>query len=138
MSKIDLTGSCLCGSVRYKISGEQHKFWHCHCSRCRKSSGTGHASNVLVKHDSADWLEGESLVTRYKVPNARFFGTAFCSLCGSQLPRFGSDRDIAVIPAGSLDHAIELRPDGRIFGGSRTPWSCSDGELPCHDTYPSG
>ena len=53
------SGSCICGSISYTITGEPHKFFHCYCMRCRKSSGTGHASNILLKPNTVTWEEGE-------------------------------------------------------------------------------
>jgi hypothetical protein len=62
-----LSGSCLCGSVRYQISGKAVRFYHCHCRRCRKATGTGHASNLLVTPlASLTWLAGEELLRRYE------------------------------------------------------------------------
>ena len=43
-----LKGSCLCGSVQYEMAGEAQRFYHCHCQRCRKATGTGHGSLILV------------------------------------------------------------------------------------------
>jgi len=61
MQHLNLTGSCLCGSVMYKVSGDCEMFNHCHCSRCRKATGTGHASNLLFKYEYAEWLSGSPL-----------------------------------------------------------------------------
>ncbi|MFQ5981795.1 MAG: GFA family protein [Woeseiaceae bacterium] len=91
VSQSTLSGSCLCGSVRYEILGIPRSFYHCHCRRCRKASGTGHASNVILKPDAAEWLAGEELVRRYKMPDAERYGSAFCSNCGSPLPRIAPD-----------------------------------------------
>ena len=136
MSEINLSGSCLCGAVRYEISGSEGRFWHCHCSRCRKATGTGHGSNVLLKPDRAEWTAGEELLKRYKVPDARAFATVFCSNCGSLMPRVAPDMSIAVVPAGSLDHDPGLRPEARIFAGSRAEWSCDASDVPGYETYP--
>ena len=136
MSEIHLSGGCLCGSVRYEISGKEGRFWHCHCRRCRKATGTGHASNVLLKPDSAEWTAGEELLKVYKVPDARFYRAVFCSNCGSPLPRVAPDMSIAVVPAGTLDNDPGLRPEARIFEGSKAPWSCDDTVVPGYDKYP--
>ena len=136
MSDLNLKGSCLCGSVSYEISGEPGQFWHCHCSRCRKATGTGHATNILMKPDSVDWSKGKDLLTYYKVPDAKRFATVFCRVCGSLMPRVAPDMSIAVVPAGTLDDDPGLRPQGRIFQDSKAPWSCDGGELACHETYP--
>ncbi len=136
MSEINLHGGCLCGSVRYEIHGNEGRFWHCHCSRCRKSSGTGHASNILLKPESAEWTAGKELLKIFKVPDARYFAVVFCSECGSPLPRVAPDMSIAVVPAGTLDDDPGLRPEARIFQDSRAEWSCDDSVVPGYDTYP--
>jgi hypothetical protein len=136
MSDLNLSGSCLCGSVAYEISGESLHFFHCHCQRCRKATGTGHASNVLMRPTSVEWTAGEQLLTSYKVPEAKVFATSFCSVCGSLMPRVAPDNSIAVIPAGTLDNDPGVEPEARIFQDSKAGWSCEAGELPFHETYP--
>ncbi len=138
MSKVTLQGSCLCGAVRFEASGEISRFTHCHCSRCRKASGTGHATNLILHGADVRWTQGEALVRRYKVPEAERFATCFCSECGSPLPRFVPNLAMAVVPAGSLDQDPGLRPQAHIFWDSRAAWSCSAGDLPVHGEYPPG
>jgi len=137
MSEINLSGSCLCGSVQYEIAGTDGRLWHCHCRRCRKATGTGHASNVLLKPDSVKWIAGEDLLNVYKVPDAKRFAAVFCGVCGSLMPRVAPDMSIAVVPAGTLDNDPGLRPEARIFQDSKAPWSCDDTEVPQYDTYPA-
>lgn len=133
----EYAGSCLCGAVKYRITGDADRFYHCHCSRCRKATGTGHASNILIAQPhSMEWLSGSDLVRRYKVATANRFATVFCSTCGSPLPRVAPDLSIAVIPAGSLDTVPGIAPQARIFYASRMPWSCSDQSLPAYSKYP--
>lgn len=136
MSLISLNGGCLCGAVRYEAGGEPVRFYHCHCSRCRKASGTGHASNIMLVPGTVKWLQGEDLLGRYKVPEAERFETCFCQRCGSPLPRELPELEMAVIPAGSLDNEPPLDPQARIFWDSRTDWSCPAGDLPVFAQYP--
>jgi hypothetical protein len=136
MSSSTLTGSCLCGAVRYTVTGEAQRFYHCHCSRCRKATGTGHASNLFVK-GSLRWDSGEALVQRYKVPEAERFTNTFCGTCGGRVPRFIEPLGVVFVPAGSLDVEPPLKPQARIFQGSRTTWSCDDHHLPSFDEYAS-
>jgi len=137
MTNVSLKGSCLCGSVSYEITGDAGQFWHCHCERCRKATGTGHASNILMTPDSVKWTSGNDLLNYYKVPEAKRFATVFCSVCGSLMPRVAPDESFAMVPAGTLDNDPGVRPQGRIFQDSRAPWSCDTGELACHETSPS-
>ncbi|BAU49364.1 aldehyde-activating protein [Sulfurifustis variabilis] len=137
MNDTVLRGSCLCGAVRYEIGGQPSKFYHCHCKRCRKATGTGHASNLLVQTGSIDWLQGEQHVRYYKVPEAQRFANCFCGVCGARLPRYVKETGFIVIPAGSLDSEPSIRPQARIFWGSRASWSCGGEELPVHQEYES-
>jgi hypothetical protein len=136
MANERMKGSCICGAVSYEIEGEPRGFFHCYCRRCRKSSGTGHASNVIVKPVSASWTAGEELLRNYKVPDAERFRTVFCSRCGSPMPRIAPDLSVAVIPAGSLDSDAPLTPTDRIMWESRAEWSCGAGDLPTWPEYP--
>jgi hypothetical protein len=136
MSSSEFAGSCLCGAVSYEISGAPFSFFHCHCRRCRKSNGTGHASNILLKPESFEWTAGEDNLGGFKVPDAQRFRTVFCKTCGSPLPRVTPDFSLAVIPAGSLDTEPPLKPTARIFWDSRTDWSCAEGGVPAWPEYP--
>ena len=68
MSGVTLSGSCLCGNVAYEVTGDPQNFFHCHCSRCRKSSGTGHASNIIMTGASLQWVSGQDRLAGYKAP----------------------------------------------------------------------
>jgi len=136
MSKCTVKGSCLCGAVKYEVTGEAQRFYHCHCQRCRKASGTGHASNLLITpHTGISWLQGEELLSRYKVPEAERFFNCFCQQCGSPMPRVVPELDGVLISAGSLDTDPPFAPQARIFWDSRADWSCED-SLPVFSEYP--
>lgn len=140
MSELKLEGSCLCGRVAYEINADTTAqtphFFHCHCQRCRKASGTGHTSLIIIEQCSLTWKQGEASIARYKVPEAERFATCFCTECGSALPRYDAASGRAVIPAGSLDHEPGLEPEARIFQNSRARWSCQDDALPTFAEYP--
>ncbi len=139
MSELKLEGSCLCGSVAYEINADtteqKPKFFHCHCQRCRKASGTGHASLIITFDSTLEWKKGGDCLSHYKVPEAKRFATCFCKHCGGALPRYDVKTARAVIPAGSLDHEPDIKPEARIFWDSRAEWSCED-DLPAFAEYP--
>lgn len=136
MSQLTLKGGCLCGAVNYEVSGDVKAFYHCHCARCRKSSGTGHASNLLLSSANLVFTAGESLLKKYKIPEAHRFSRQFCSNCGSQVARYVPEIDSVVIPAGSVDGEIPIKPQARIFWESRAEWSCDGDALPRYAEYP--
>lgn len=132
----ELSGSCLCGKVHYTAQGEPEHFYHCHCSRCRKVTGTGHASNLFLR-GTLRWDGGEALIKRFKLPEAERFSNTFCGECGARLPAFLEAIGMVFIPAGSLDTDPAFMPQARIFQGSRASWSCDTRDLACFDEYPS-
>ena len=136
MSEVKLTGGCLCGAVRYEVVGKPTRFYHCHCARCRKATGTGHASNLFLQPAALTWLSGEGQITCFKVPEAKRFANTFCKGCGGRLPRQTPDSDVVVIPAGSLDDEAPIKPQANIFTGSRAQWSCQTEALPAYQEYP--
>jgi len=137
MAEQILSGSCLCGALKYRLNGSPDRFYHCHCSRCRKSSGTGHASNLFVHATDLEWTGDQGLIRFYKIPEAQRFTRTFCAQCGGPLPRLIKEIGIVFIPAGTLDVEPNMGPQARIFCDSRTSWSCDGDELPRFSNYPS-
>ena len=76
-------GSCLCGSVRFELLGKINGFYFCHYMRCRRSTGSAHASNIFTDPENIRWLSGQELIKRYELPEAERFAKQFCSECGS-------------------------------------------------------
>ena len=129
-------GSCLCGAVRYRISPPFTWFQYCHCSRCRKNTGSAHNANILIKEDHLQWLAGEELRGRYQVPEAKSYSTCWCTLCGSALPWTTKNGEWVLVPAGGLDEDPGVRPERNIFVASKAPWYEHAAELPTFDTVP--
>jgi len=129
-------GSCLCGEVTYEIRPPYTWFQYCHCSRCRKRSGTAHAANILIAAGQLSWTSGEDQLTRYELPDAKSFGTSFCAICGSQLPRVTRNGTWAVVPAGTLDADPGIRPERNIYWDSRASWYHSTDDLPSFSEGP--
>jgi hypothetical protein len=91
---------------------------------------------MFLQPAALKWLRGEEQVRAFKVPEAKRFTNNFCATCGSRLPRQAKDSDVVLIPAGSLDDAAPIKPQARIFSGSRASWSCNDDELPVYPELP--
>jgi len=117
-----LTGQCLCGAVAYEIDAEPFWAHACHCSRCRKVSGTAFAANLFVPIDALRFTRGEELLRRYAPPEAERFNTNFCSVCGSTLPFRNPARGSAGVPMGTLDADPHFGLKAHIWVGSKAPW----------------
>ncbi len=129
-------GSCLCGDVAFEATGEPLFMLNCHCQRCRRARGAAFATNVFFKLENFRWTRGESLLADYRLPEARFFGTSFCSQCGGEMPRVSRERGIVVIPAGALDTAPPITPQRHIFVDYKAGWHQITDSLPQHAEGP--
>ena len=82
-------GSCLCSSVTYEVRKPYLRLYaHCYCGRCRKATGSSHATNLYVEPRQFSWLVGEHLTKRFDLPRAQSFATTVCGSCGGPLPHF--------------------------------------------------
>jgi hypothetical protein len=113
-------GKCLCGEVRFELSGEIPNLYQCHCSLCRKV--TGSSANAAFKVDRAQftWRAGEPLVHEYESESG--FKSHFCSSCGSPLPNLTANDTAWWVPVGLLEGGREIQVVAHVFVGSRAPW----------------
>lgn len=137
MGESTVVGSCLCAQVRYEISGNLGVFQYCHCSRCRKFTGSVHAANLLVLPDQFTWLCGEDQLGRFEVEGSKHFATSFCRQCGSSMPWLTQSAKSVVVPAGSLDSDPGLTPSQNIFWASRASWYQDASVLVKYDQLPT-
>ncbi|HEX7013808.1 MAG TPA: GFA family protein [Steroidobacteraceae bacterium] len=128
-----MIGSCLCGTVRYELSGPHRAFVHCHCSICRKHHGSLFSSNVAVDPEHLRWLEGEDSIVRYR--SSKALERAFCRHCGSIVPIIAGD--LAFCPAGALSN-LDMKPQAHIFVASKSPSDKITDSLPQFPEYPPG
>jgi hypothetical protein len=136
MTNNEIKGSCLCGKVGYSISGNLGIFQYCHCSRCRKFTGSAFAASLFVAPHDFRWQYGEELVGRYEVPQAAHYATQFCKNCGSSLPWLTKSGRAVVVPAGTLDDDPGIRPAQNLFSASAACWYESPGDLPAYEEMP--
>jgi len=131
-----ISGSCLCGGVSYQFTGPIKVFQYCHCSRCRKFTGSAHTSNIIIDPAIFKWLSGEESVSRFELPEASHFATTFCKNCGSPLPWLTKSGKAMVIPAGTLDDDPGIKPVHNIFYADKAPWYEAVDDLIKYDALP--
>ncbi len=121
-------GSCLCGAVRFEVEGDFQRFYLCHCGYCRKDTGSAHAANLFASGATLTWITGRDQVTSFTLPSTRH-KKCFCSMCGSALPSMQLEGALLVVPAGSLDSDVTLKPDAHIFWSSKAHWEKGFGAI---------
>ncbi|MBE70779.1 MAG: aldehyde-activating protein [Thalassospira sp.] len=114
-------GGCLCGAVRYEITGDFDAFFLCHCKYCQKDTGSAHAANLFSGKATLFWIDGQDHIQSYTVPETRH-QKAFCKNCGSAVPYTQMDGKLVVVPAGSLETPVSIRPNAHIMMGSKASW----------------
>jgi hypothetical protein len=120
----DYEGSCLCGAVKFTIEGQFDNFFLCYCSYCQKDSGSAHAANLFSKSAVLHWISGAREVTTFNLPGSRH-SKSFCQHCGSAVP--GSELPgVLMVPAGSLDSDVDVKPTARIYTARQHGWSQAD------------
>lgn len=126
-------GSCLCGKVKYGFRGKVRLFNHCHCSMCRKAHGAAFGSFIHTYADGFEWLCGAEDIKVYRAENQD--DRNFCAICGANLPVIEPADNNVIIPAGTLDTAVKIKPMAHIFVGSKAPWYDIRDYLPKFDAY---
>lgn len=130
-------GSCLCGAVTLEVQGPITSIIHCHCSKCRKSSGTAYATNGFIATADLCIVSGQDQLGAYEsAPGKK---RHFCRICAS--PIFSSNAavpDKLRLRLGILDTDIVERPISHNFVSSKANWDDLDAQLPRSDSYEPG
>ena len=126
-----IRGGCLCGGIRFEISRAVGPFELCHCSRCRKASGSAFVPWLGVLREDFRLLQGEELIQRYEAPLRNTpppYRASFCGRCGSPVPDPKWEGSWIEVQAGVLDDDPGRRPERHILVEAKSSWfTISDG-----------
>lgn len=116
-----MRGGCLCGDVRYEVRFRRDAVYYCHCSQCRRASGSSFATNVPVERRDLAVTAGESLVKAFESsPGKR---RNFCSRCGSPLySEYRNEPDTVYLRVGTVDDPGDLTACAHIHTDSKSSW----------------
>ncbi|WDR05026.1 GFA family protein [Devosia rhodophyticola] len=128
----ELTGGCLCGAVRYRVADEFEYAANCHCSNCRRATGSAFKPFAGITVEKFHITAGGDSLLIYGDPSAH---DAHCAKCGSLLYSLVRDGTYFHIPMGTLADAPSMFPTAHIFVASKAPWyEITDG-LPQYDSF---
>lgn len=119
-------GSCLCGKVKYQISGELKNVSHCHCTMCQKAHGAAFGSYGNALRDEFRFIQGEDMVASYMSSPA--VTRTFCRICGSTLQWFSEEKykEWVSISLGTLDTPFLPKTQKHIFTETQASWNTTD------------
>jgi hypothetical protein len=115
-----VSGQCLCGDVKYKIEGKISPIWLCHCSKCRRSTGSAFHASAICPAENFTWQCGEEGIREYE--STPTYLIRFCGRCGTPVPQQLRGTELVFLHVGALDDVGERRVDHHIFTGSKASW----------------
>ena len=115
-----LTGRCLCGAVSYTVEGHFLYAGYCHCSQCRRTSGSAFTAFAAIREDALCVTAGQESISTYakSTDNIR----SFCNVCGSNLFSLKPASGLVHVQMGTLVEAPGVFPMTHAFVGSNASW----------------
>lgn len=130
-------GGCLCGAVRYRVSGTPIIGGACYCRDCQKTSGGAEAHGEMYPAGSVDVVLGETATHTLTAASGNDVHREFCPSCGTHLISWNSAApQMRAIKVGTLDDPSGYRSQGSVWVSSAQPWHRPDPGLPQHPTMP--
>jgi hypothetical protein len=130
-----LEGQCLCGAVRYHVADAFEYAVNCHCSLCRRATGSAFKPFAGIKRDKLRLTKGEESVMLF---GDDLTNDTRCKNCGSFLYSVVREGGYVHVAMGTLVDAPTIRPRAHIFVGSKAAWFEITDELPQYEEYEVG
>ena len=127
-----LAGKCLCGDVRYEVADEFLYAQNCHCSNCRRATGSAFKPFAGIERSKLRLGSRTDDLLLFGNANAH---DAHCKVCGSLLYSVVREGQFVHVTLGTLVDAPTIRPTAHIFVGSKAPWFTITDDLPQHQEF---
>jgi len=122
-----LTGSCLCGAIRYTVAAPVTELRACHCTHCQKSSGAGGSVNAVLPSDAFRITHGTPKRYDARADSGRTLHRYFCGDCGSPIySQRATNPGMVVVRAGTFDNPGDMKITAHIWTKSARAWSYMD------------
>jgi len=127
-----LAGKCLCGAVHYAVADEFVNAANCHCSNCRRATGSAFKPFAGIERDKLRITKGEESRMMFGDENGH---DARCKVCGSFLYSVVRDGTFVHVAMGTLVDDPTIRPTEHIFVGSKAVWFTITDDLPQYEEH---
>lgn len=130
------TGGCLCGAVRFTSTADPLMAGHCQCVDCRRSSGSGHCTHLLVP-EQAFTVSGTATFYQRPADSGNLVSRGFCPTCGSPVFSRNAGMPGMLFPrASALDDPEVIKPQMVVFTSRGPSWDFIDPALPSFPEMP--
>ena len=130
----ELAGMCLCRAVEYAVRDEFAYAMNCHCSQCRRATGSAFKPFAGIERSKLRIARGHDALAVFGDANAEH--DVHCRHCGSLLYSVVRAGAFVHVTLGTLVDAPAIRPSAHLFVGSKAPWFTITDNLPQYDTLP--
>jgi hypothetical protein len=131
-----LTGGCLCGAVRYKVSADLIFSGKCYCEDCRKTSGSGHGSVYAVPEPSVT-VTGKLTEYQKSGGSGQPITRRFCPVCGSKISATAAVMPgVVMITASSLDDPEQFKSQMSVYASRAPSWDRPPADTPSFPEMP--
>jgi hypothetical protein len=134
---VQVSGGCMCGAVRYEISGEPRRMVNCHCDDCRKNTGAAFATNILFDEGDVRVIQGEMCAFEHQSDAGNTKIKQFCPTCGSQLFSTTVGRPAVAVKVGSMDDAGFVQPTANFYCERALSYVDLSGDVTNFDEMPN-
>jgi hypothetical protein len=128
-----LAGKCLCGAIHYAVADKFRYALNCHCSDCRRATGSAFKAFAGIERDKLGITKGKENILIFGDENADH--DVHCKVCGSLLYSVVRDGAFVHVTLGTLVDVPTIRPTAHIFVGDKAPWFEITDNLPQHEEH---
>ncbi len=127
-------GGCVCGAVRYRVKADPVRIIACHCTFCRKRTGSAFGVGVYFRQEDVEFLSGELKSYEHRSDETeRWLRVEYCAKCGGNITWTLEMRPGArALSAGSFDDPGWLKPQAHIWMRSKLHWVDVPGDVALH------
>lgn len=127
-----LAGKCCCGAIHYAVADEFVYAMNCHCSNCRRTTGSAFKPFAGIERGKLRLTKGQDDLLIFGTENAN---DTHCKRCGSLLYSVVRDGAYVHVALGSLLDDPAIRPTRHIFVGSKASWFTITDDLPQYEEH---
>lgn len=129
-------GGCFCGKLRYRLHGWPMFTYCCHCTECRRQTGSAFVINAQIESDRVEVLSGEPIAVPVPTESGYPHDIYRCETCQTAVwSNYGRRSWLLFIKVATLDDPAAFRPEAHIYLRSRLPWLALDASIPGFDEY---
>jgi hypothetical protein len=133
---MERSGGCLCGQVRYTLTGDPMAVVTCHCKNCQRQAGSAFSVVAVAASDAVRFTGTLKSYEDTAESGAKLY-RKFCPECGSaMLSVLAENAALSLIKAGTFDEVDWISPQMNVWCASAQPWVALDPALPAFPGNP--